>query len=226
MRAGIRPLLAKETKADQFLANWGISLGDDAYRLFLDCLLDVFIQALSTLEARAKGDYSPDTYLEQFPKFEKTAKLTQQAEGLTCWKLFEVYVAARKPARSTVNRQRAVFKSLQEQFQDKPISAITPDDAHEWAEGLLRKKPAKGNKKIGPRTVNEIYCSTANTVFNWAVNTRKLSRNPFQGIRVTEQRRIRTRETDEFTDAEVSTILNAASDFPMTPKKPFDAARR
>ena len=36
---GIRPALAKETKVDQFLADRGHALTEEAYNLFLDCVL-------------------------------------------------------------------------------------------------------------------------------------------------------------------------------------------
>jgi integrase len=221
----IRPLLAKEAKADQFLADRGLSLTDDAYRLFLDCLLGLFMEAVLLLKRRALTDYSEDERLKQLPKFDKTPKPRKQAEGLTFWKLFEAYVAAKQPAASTVNRQRGVFKSLEQHFGDKRVTAITADDAQEWADGLLNKTPGPGKKKLSPRTVNEIYCSTARAVFNWAISARRLSSNPFTGIKVTEPRRVSNRETPEFTDAEVSIVLNASLGF-ASPKRAFDAARR
>lgn len=67
---GIRPVIAKETKVDQFLANRGISLTDQAYGLFLNCVLDEFVAAVLLLERRAGGDYSPDERLATFPKSE------------------------------------------------------------------------------------------------------------------------------------------------------------
>src|SRR5262245_48559615 len=57
---GIRPAMAKEAKADQFLADKGHSLAPEAYDLFLDCVLEDYIAAALLLERRADGDFSPD----------------------------------------------------------------------------------------------------------------------------------------------------------------------
>jgi integrase len=62
-------------------------------------------------------------------------------------------------------------------------------------------------------------------VFNWAVKTRKIASNPFEATTVAQPRKIRTRETDEFTPAEVKLILASALMFKDT-MRPFDAARR
>ena len=205
VRDGVRSVIAKETKADQFLANGGHSLSDEAYRLFLDCVLDEFVAAVLLLEQRASGDYSPDERLAKFPKFEATPAQLKVTVGLTPWKLFEAWVLAKQPSKSTVNRWRAVFHLLDKHFDDKPVDAITPDDAQRWAEQLL-------GKKAQPRTINQIYCTAARTVFGWAVKTRKLTSNPFAGVGVTEPRKIRTRETDEFSEQEAKALLMQRDD--------------
>ena len=219
VREGVRSVIAKETKADQFLTNKGLSLSDDAYRLFLDCVLDEFVAAVLLLEKRAGGDYSPDARLATFPKFEAAPAQHKGSAGLTPWNLFEVWVSAKQPSTSTVNRWRAVFRLLDKHFADKPIDTITPDDAQHWAEQLL-------GKKAQPRTVNQIYCTAARTVFGWAVKTRKISNNPFVGVSVTEPRKVRTRETDEFTDGEATVILSASLKYDKVPERVFDAAKR
>ena len=55
---------------------------------------------------------------------------------------------------------------------------------------------------------------------------RKLSSNPFKGVAVTQPRKVRTRETDEFSPAEAKLILNASLEFEKMSERPFDAARR
>jgi hypothetical protein len=66
-------------------------------------------------------------------------------KGSTPWILFELWVAAKQPGHSTVNRWRSVFLDLQKRF---PTCRINPDEAHAWAEELL-------NDKRGARTVND-----------------------------------------------------------------------
>jgi hypothetical protein len=75
-------------------------------------------------------------------------------------------------------------------------------------------------------TVNDSWCSAARTVFGWAVKARKLSSNPFKDAKVTQPRKARTRETDEFSAKEAECILRAALEFGEIPERAFDAARR
>jgi integrase len=137
----------------------------------------------------------------------------------TPWTLFEQWVAAKQPRPSSVNRWRCVFLDLEKHFNGNPACSIASDDAQAWAEGLM-------TSERHARTVNDIWCSAAKAVFGWAVKTRKLASNPFDDARVTEPRKIRTRETDEFSSAEATLILTAALDFNSAPAATFDAAKR
>jgi integrase len=219
---GIRPAMADEARADQFLANKGLSLTQEAYDLFVDCVLEEYIAAALLLERRAQGDFSPDERLEQFPTFEpapEVPKVSKGPEGLTPWKLFEAWVDAKKPNGSTVGRWRVVFRHLEKHFAGRSANSITLDDAQAWADQLL-------TARRGAATVNDIWCSAARTVFAWGVKTRKLSSNPFEDVSVTRPKKVRTRETDEFTPEEAKLILTASLAFETTPERPFDAARR
>jgi hypothetical protein len=138
--------------------------------------------------------------------------------GATPWTLFEQWVSAKQPNASTVNRWRSVFIELEKRFEGRSLSSVTHDDAQTWAEGLVTKKRTA-------RTVNDVWCSAARTVFTWAVKTRKIASNPFGATKVTQPRKARTRETDEFTPAEVKLILTSALMFKET-MRPFDAAKR
>jgi integrase len=108
---------------------------------------------------------------------------------------------------------------LEKRFEGRPASAISEDDAQAWAVALVTGKRSAA-------TANGVWCVAAHTVFSWAVKTRKISRNPFKGAKVTQPRKVRTRETAEFTPEEASMILKATLGFADVPEKPFDAARR
>ncbi len=217
VRNGIRPAMAKEAKADQFLANGGHALTEEAYNLFLDCVLEEYIAAALLLERRARGDFSRDERLEQFPAFEKASKPLKDPTGLTPWKLFEAWVDAKKPAPATVDRWRGVFAALEKHFEGRTAASISTDEAQAWAEGLR-------SAKRSATTVNDIWCNAAHTVFGWAVTTRKLSINPFQGVKIATPRKLRNREK-VFRPEEVEKILSASLAFTDV-MRPFDAARR
>ena len=60
--------------------------------MFLDALYGDFGAALKLLIRNARGDYTPDTYPVQFPRF---VGVTDAA--VSPWRLFELWVAAKKP---------------------------------------------------------------------------------------------------------------------------------
>ena len=183
VRAGIRSTMANEVEANQFLASKGLSLTQEAYNLFLDCILEEYLAAILLLERRARGDFSQDERLEQFPAFEAASKPRQGRAELTPWKLFKAWVHAKKPAASTVDRWRSVFLDLEKYFVGREASSITVDEAQAWAEGLVTSERSAA-------TVKRICCNAARTVFAWAVKTRKLTRNPFNSVTVAVPRTV------------------------------------
>ena len=118
--SGIRPALADEAKTAQFLASRGLVLSQPAHELFVDCVLDEFIEAVLLLERRAEGDYSADERPQQFPKFNGGRLAASGA--LTPWQLFEAWNKAKEPAPSTISRWRVVFLDLEKRFSNDAIS--------------------------------------------------------------------------------------------------------
>jgi integrase len=215
VRAGARPLIADEAKTAQFLASKGMVLNHDAQALFLDCVLDEFMAAILLLERRANRDYSVDTRLSEFPKFDGR-KIVRATGKTSPWQLFEAWVKGRQPAASGVNRWRCVFIDLEQRFES--ADDITEDDAREWAQQLVTAK-----RKA--RTVNDVWLTAARTVFVWAHKERLIASNPFKGLRVTEPRRVKHRETDAFMPEEWRPILRAAFAIGV-PKTIFQGAQR
>jgi integrase len=215
VRAGVRPLIADEAKTAQCLATKGVVLNAEAQALFLDCVLYEFIAAILLLERRANRDYSVDTRLAEFPKFD-SKKIVRSGSEVSPWQLFEAWVKARQPAASGVNRWRCVFIDLEQRFES--ANDITEDDAREWSRQLVTAK-----RKA--RTVNDVWINAARTVFAWAERERLVGSNPFKGLKVTEPRRVEHRETKAFMPEEWTTILKAASAI-GTPKTTFQGAQR
>ena len=219
VRDGIRPAIAKEAKVDQFLADKGLVLTQESYDLFVNYVLEEYVAAVLQMERRAKGDYSRDERLDQFPAFTGSPLKHHKQDGLTPWTLFAAWEDAKKPGRASVNRWRSVFLDLEKHFAGRDANSITTEEAHAWAEGLVTAK------RKAP-TVNGVWCNAAKTVFGWGHKTRKLASNPFIGVAVTQPRKVRTRETDGFTPAETSLILKAALRFNNLPKRASEAAKR
>jgi integrase len=207
----VRPIIADEAKTAQFLAAKRLPLDPASRDLFLDYVGQDFFAALDLMVRRAEGDYGEDDYAKRFPK----ADIADP--GLSPWSLFEKWVEKVKPAASTINRWRAVFRQLQSDFPNTSAAALLPEQMQEWAEGLITEDRTAV-------TVRDVWVIAGRTIFAWAIGAKLVARNPFVGWRVTVPKKISTRETKAFTDDEVATILKAASAIQVRNK--FTAAKR
>ena len=153
-------------------------------------------EALRRLLRIADGDYSADKYAERFPKFDgpDTGETPQQ--------LFEAWVAERKPARSSVESWRYVFAEMASHFKDRNAGSITPDEAQDWIRSLTGKR--------SPSTVRKNWITASKTIFGWALEHKRISRNPFADVKITVPKKHRLRETQAFLPDEWRTILRAA----------------
>ncbi len=217
VREAVRPQIAEEARVARFLASEGLALNNDAYVLFVDAVGDNLYSAFELLARRADGDYSPDTTPESFPPFVNGP--AGKAEGIGCWDLFEAFVKAKKPADGTVQRWRAVFLKMQQQFADVGANGITEDAARAWIRGLV-------SEDRSPRTVREVWLSSSRSMFSWGLDQKLVRNNPFATIKVDVPRGVQTRETGKaFTLEETQTMLKAS--FACTnPKTPWERAKR
>jgi integrase len=191
-------MLADWCETAQFLAARRLVLDNTSRDLFLDALYGDFGEALKLLIRQAHGDYSPDTWPLQFPKFETAVRT-----GLTPWQLFERWIDARSPADATVDRWRGVFLELQKDFSGRSAASITVEEAQEWATGLV------GTERTA-RTVRDVWVVACRTVFGEAVRFKLLARNVFTEVHLPVPRSNVTRETKAFRPEEARTILRAS----------------
>jgi integrase len=212
MRDRVRPMIADEAKSEQFLAAKRLLLNPASRIMFLDYVTRDFFAAVAVLARRARGDYGPDKWREQFPRSQATMD-----PSLTPWSLFERWVDTARPAVSTVDRWRAVFLRLQSDFPNTNAASLLPEQMQHWANGLINSDRTAG-------TVAEVWINAARSVFAWAVGEKLISQNPFTGWRVTVPRKIRTRETKAFTNDEINKILSGA--LAVQQRSKGDAAKR
>jgi integrase len=209
-RAGVRATVADAAETAQFLHTKRFTLDIASREMFLDHMCPDFFAAIEFLKRRARGDYGPDKYAEQFPAFERTGD-----PGLAPWLMFKQWIDETKPAQGTVARWRTVFLKLKEDFAT--CVEITPEAAQAWARGLVTGKRTEA-------TVHEVWVNAARTVFGWANDQRLVGQNPFAEVRIKVPRKISTREKT-FTTAEIRTILSAAVAI-AKPRTKMEAAKR
>jgi integrase len=211
LRNEVRPLLSGVGETGQFLAMKGLVLNNAARERFLDWLFDDLWQALTRILRITQGDYSPDNYRERFPNFDGLDS------GQTPQQLFEAWVAERQPARSSVESWRYVFAEMVRHFKDRSAGSITPDEAQDWIRSLTGKR--------SPSTLRKNWITASKTIFGWALEHKRISRNPFAQVKITVPKKHRLRATQAFLPDEWRTILRASlaiSDL----DNPDNAARR
>lgn len=201
VRDAVRDEIAEMALAATFLASDGLALTADARVLFVDAVSQRLFSAYAILEQRAQGDYSRDIYPDTFPAYVDQRRIV--STGMDCWDLFAAYVEAKKPKAGTVNRWRAVFKSLQAMFPAS-AGALTESDARLWKDTLVTAKRSAV-------TVDAVWLSSAKIVFSWAKKHKHISANPFDGVTIDIPKVAKLRETKAFKPEEAQVILRAAS---------------
>ena len=187
--------------------------------LFLDALLDEFLEATDLLQRRAKGDYAPDQHLGSLPEYRKAApRSAVPRPGKTAMQLFEDYISASNLAAGSVVRWRVVFTTLDKHLAGRDFDALSDDEAQRWVAALVTRKRS-------PFTVMTIWVTALKAVGKWAVKQRQIARNPFADCSVSVPKKTRHRETKAFSTEEIRLILSSASAIKNT-RRPAVAARR
>jgi integrase len=214
VRRYVRDVLTERARVATFLAGKRIVLSPEGMERFLDVLGPEYSAALAALRRRSQGDYSPSKREEKFPDFQPKV-----LAGMTCWTVFEAWVKERNPAASTVNRWRSVFKALEARFAGRDIAEISAEDARDWKETLVTPERSAV-------VVNGIWLRAAGVVFGWAADNKKISGNPFEGIRVAVPKTAPKVREREFTEEEWQTILRATLAEPPARMAQYNAAAR
>jgi hypothetical protein len=204
VREEIHPKLADEAKTAQFLASKGEVLSPAAMEMFLDAVLQEFLEAAKLLKRRASGDYTPDQHLQTLPVYRKATPPVAPRSGKTAMQLFEGYIPAAGLAAGTVGRWRVVFTTLDAHLAGRDIDALFDDEAQQWITGLVTKERSAF-------TVMNIWVAAIKAVGAWAVKQRLIARNPFVDCSVPVPKKTRHRETQAFSADEIRLILTNGS---------------
>lgn len=199
--AKVRAVVLEMSRLQTFLAGEGINLFSDTLDRLVDTLEADLVAAMALLRRRAGGDYRPDTHRERFPQSMPIVPTNVKLAGWNVHEVFEAYVRERQPQPSTITRWRVVFLDLDDFLDGRDISLVTDDDAVSWKDRLV----AKGN--MGARTINDVWLTSARTVFNWAKRQKKIAANPFDGVKVATGRQTPTKGA--FQPEDIKTILTA-----------------
>lgn len=185
-------------QADDILALHDLHV-DDASRLQLARAVSAAVQRASlALQRLALGDTSE----VQFNPAERTAPATTPTrKAVTFDEVLKGWEDEKKPAAKTVYEWSREVRRLSAFLSHEDAARVTPDDVVRWKEALI----AEGRSA---KTINDSKLAAVRTVLQWAVDSRRLPTNPALGVRMDVKRTAKGRRG--YTDAEATTILNAA----------------
>lgn len=199
-QALIRAKVLELSQLPTFLAQEGMRLDEETQDDLLDKLRPDLAAAMALLRRRAGGNYAPDEHRKTLPGASSLAGHPTKLAGWNPWEAFEAWVKERQPEASTINRWRGVFDHLNTFAGGRDVALITEDDAVAWKDKLL-----EGN--AGGRTINEVWLTAARRVFNWVKAQKRISANPFDGLKVAVARSAAAK--GEFSETDVAAILKA-----------------
>ena len=196
--------------ADYVLIRHRIHLAPEDRERFLRLVGTASLDAGWQLKRNAEGDYSPDPKAIRFPPVETVAaaKRKQTITGLFdhWWK--EAKATGR--TQSTHDTYRGAI--------DRLVKHLDHDDASRISEAdMLAFKDAR-LKVVTAKTFKDGDLPGIKSVFGWAVDNRKLTKNPANAVKIKSSKRIVTRQKG-FTDQESSDVFRVCLSYVRKPKE-------
>jgi integrase len=197
-----------EAEAKALAEARGLVLNGPSHARIVDQIGELYRALCHLMIRRCEGDWTPDRTAERLPIWTSPVAAPQQKPSVAITELFDGYVAERKPAPATVKAWTRFIAHLVKFIGSDDAAAVSPDDALRWKDALLQTPKADGGSRSA-KTVRDTYLAAARTVFAWGTENRRISANPFSGIKVRGPKRERLRGPG-LTDQEAETILLAA----------------
>lgn len=175
------------------------------------------------------GDYSPDPNASRFPAWQAPELATQKTKVSLTGLVEEWWKEAERTGRSQSTHEgyARVFANLSRFLKHDDATRVSEADIIGFKDWRLSQTSAKTGKPISARTVKDSDLSALRSVFQWAVDNRKLLSNPATGIRIAKPRSRKLRDK-HFTHEEAGAILKASLETERRPKEPLQqwATRR
>jgi len=196
--------------ADWVLIRLRINLAPEDRPRFLRLVGTASLDAGWNLRRNAEDDYTPDPKAKRFPPIE-TVEAARPKQTITG--LLELWWKEAK----AIGRSQQTYDTYKGAI-DRLIKHLGHDDAGRVSEqDMLAFKDARLNV-VTAKTLKDGDLPGIKSVFSWAVDNRKLARNPADVIKVKSEKKIRTRSKG-FTDQEAGAIFNACLAYVRKPKE-------
>lgn len=214
--------------ADYLLARYRIAVDDTTRgRLLLQCAA-ASIHAGWRLKDNAAGDYGPDKRIERFgeafvaPSAGKAvgsppaASKTSVKGILADW---WAHAKAEGVRESTHVNYKGTVESFVKFLGHDDASKLTADDIVGYKDFRLKQVNARNGKTISARTVRDTDLAALKSIFNWAVDNRRMTSNPVANVRLKVRKKKLGREKG-FTDTEAKALLEATDALKLGRERP------
>ncbi|MBP2431512.1 hypothetical protein [Bradyrhizobium elkanii] len=196
--------------ADWVLIRQRVHLIPNDRRRFLRFVGTASLDAGWQLRRNAEGDYSPDPKAQRFPPIESVAAVTPRQ---TITGLFDSWWQEAKAtgrSKKTHDTYEGAIGRLVKHLGHDDAGRVTEDD-------MLAFKGAR-LKVVTVKSLRDGDLPGIRSVFGWAVDNKKLAKNPANAIKLKAEKRKRTRSKG-FTDDEAKAIFNACLAYVRKPKE-------
>lgn len=206
---------------DALLRGKGLVLDKESRERVLQEVSKSLDQAASQLKNYADGDYSPDPKANRFPAFQKPSE--KQSNTLTMTAMFAAWekeAVQLNRASATPYRYRSVFANFRSFMGHDDATKVTTED-------VIRFKDARLGEGISGKTIKDADLAALKSVFGWAVENKRLPKNPAADVTIRLARQKVERESG-FTDEEAKKILQTALTYskPRQESEGLAAAKR
>jgi integrase len=195
---------------DWVLIRQRIHLSPEDRQRFLRLIGTAALDAGWQLRRNAEGDYTPDPKAHRFPPIESVVAVRPRQ---TITSLFDLWWAEAKATGRSQNTHDAYRDAV-----NRLVKHLGHDDAGRVTEAdMLGYKDAR-LKVVSVKTLKDGDLPGIRSVFGWAVDNRKLAKNPAEVIKVKAEKKTRTRSKG-FTDQEAEAIFGACLGYMRKPKE-------
>lgn len=196
--------------ADWALIRHRIHLAPDQRNHFLKLGAAASLDASWQLRRNAEGDYRPDPMAQRFPPIESVAALKPKQ---TITGLFDSWWREAKATGRSQSTHHAYKNAI-----DRLVKHLGHDDAGRVTEAdMIAFKDARLTI-VSVKTLKDGDLPGIRSVFGWAVDNKKLSKNPANAIKIKAEKKTRTRSKG-FTDGEAEAIVVACLEYQRKPKE-------
>ena len=196
--------------ADWVLVRQRIHLAQSDRRRFLHLVGTAALDAGWQLRRNAEGDYTPDIKALRFPSIENVAEVKPKHTITGLFDLWWQEAKATGRSRKTHDTYRGAV--------DRLIKHLGHDDAGRVTERDMLAFKDSRLKVVTVKSLRDGDLPGIRSVFGWAVDNKKLTKNPADIIKIKAEKKVRTRSKG-FTEDEAKAIFEACLSYVRKPKE-------